>query len=306
MPPAIETHALRKSYGRTLAVDDLSLRVEPGEIYGFLGLNGAGKTTTIRMLLGMISPEAGDALVLGQTVRSGRGPWESVGYLVENPTAYSSLSVRENLEAVRRLRPGLPEEAVDRAMARFGITRYASRRAGALSHGNMQRLGLARAMLHDPQLVILDEPANGLDPAGIVEIRELLRTMAHEQGVTVFMSSHILAEVARVVDRVGIIHHGRLMRELDAAELEKERLRRLVVRTADLNAAAAALRGAWYDDVRVEQGMLILDGAETLAHPDQVALRLAEAGQPPRHLAVEEEDLESYFLRLINRPESAP
>jgi ABC-2 type transport system ATP-binding protein len=306
MPPAIQTRSLRKSYGPTLAVDGLSLRVEPGEIYGFLGLNGAGKTTTIRMLLGMISADAGDAQVLGQSVRSGRGPWESVGYLVENPTAYTSLSVRENLEVVRRLRPGLPKDAIDRAMARFDITRYAGRRAGALSHGNMQRLGLARAMLHDPRLVILDEPANGLDPAGIVEIRELLRRLAHEQGVTVFMSSHILAEVARVVDRVGIIHLGRLVRELAAAELEKEQLRRLVVQTADLDAAAAALRGAWYDDVRVENGMLILDGAETLDHPDQVALRLAEAGQPPRHLAIEEEDLESYFLRLINGPEAAP
>lgn len=306
MSPAIQTHGLAKSYGPIRAVEGLSLRVEAGEIYGFLGLNGAGKTTTIRMLLGMISPSAGEAQVLGQTVGPSSGPWESVGYLVENPTAYTSLTVRENLEAVRRLRPSVPKDAVDRAMARFDITRYAGRRAGTLSHGNMQRLGLARAMLHDPRLVILDEPANGLDPAGIVEIRELLRRLAHEQGVTVFMSSHILAEMARVVDRVGIIHRGRLVRELDAAELEKERLRRLVVRTADLDAAAAALRGAWYDNIRLEDGALILDGPEALAHPDQVALRLAEAGQPPRHLAVEQEDLESYFLRLINEPEAAP
>jgi ABC-2 type transport system ATP-binding protein len=304
MPPAIQTHILRKSYGSTLAVDDLSLRVEPGEIYGFLGLNGAGKTTTIRMLLGMISPDSGDVQVLGQPVQRGDGPWESVGYLVENPTAYTSLSVRQNLELFRRLRPDLSEEAVDRVIDRFDLTPYADRRAGALSHGNMQRLGLARAMLHEPRLLILDEPANGLDPAGIVDVRQLLRGLAHDDGVTVFMSSHILAEVARMADRVGIIHHGQLLRELAARDLEKERRRRLVVRTADLNAAAAALRAAWYDDAKIEDGALILNGRETLAHPEQVALRLAEAGQPPRHLAVEEEDLESYFLRLIGEPEA--
>ncbi len=306
MPPAIQTHDLAKSYGPTRAVKGFSLRVEPGEIYGFLGLNGAGKTTTIRMLLGMISPSAGEAEVLGQTVRPGSGPWESVGYLVENPTAYGDLSVRENLESVRRLRPGLPPDTVEAAIDRFGLTPYARRRAKALSHGNMQRLGLARAMLHEPQLLILDEPANGLDPSGIVEIRELLRGLVHERGVTVFMSSHILAEVARMADRVGIIHHGRLIRQLDVAELEAERQRRLVVRAADLDAAAASLRAAWYDDVHLGEAALILDGEEALAHPEQVALRLAEAGHPPTHLAVEEEDLESYFLRLIGEPEGAP
>jgi len=304
MPPAIQTHDLTKSYGPTQAVRDLSLRVDAGEIYGFLGLNGAGKTTTIRMLLGMISPSAGEAQVLGQTIRPGIGPWGSVGYLMETPTAYGDLSVRENLEAVRRLRPGLDLSAVERAIDRFGLAPYARRRAGALSHGNLQRLGLARAMLHNPQLLILDEPANGLDPAGIVEIRQMLRGLAHEQGVTVFMSSHILAEVARMADRVGIIHHGRLVRELDAAELEVERLRRLVVRAADLGAADAALRAAWYDPSPGDDGELVLADDEALAHPEQVALRLAEAGHPPTHLAVEEEDLETYFLRLIGESEA--
>jgi ABC-2 type transport system ATP-binding protein len=304
MPPAVQTYQLRKAYGQTLAVDDLTLEVEAGEIYGFLGLNGAGKTTTIRMLLGMISPDAGRARVLGQAVTHGRGPWESVGYLVENPTAYADLSVRQNLETFRRLRPGLPPESVERAIDRFGLAPYADLRAGALSHGNTQRLGLARAMLHEPRLLILDEPANGLDPAGIVEIRELLRDLAHRQGVTVFMSSHILAEVARLVDRVGIIHHGRLLRELSARELERERRRQLVVRTADLDDAETALRAAWYDPFRQNESLVLLED-DALTHPDQIALRLAEAGQPPRHLAVEEEDLESYFLRLIGETEAA-
>ena len=200
-----------------IAVDHLSLRVAEGEIYAFLGLNGAGKTTTIRMLLGMIKPTAGCATVLGTRVRLGsREPWASVGYLVETPHAYGELTVAENLEVARRLHPGTRPEAVSRCIERLGLAPYAGRRTGTLSHGNAQRLGLAKALLHGPRLLLLDEPANGLDPAGIVEIRSLLLELTREQGVTVFMSSHILAEVARLASRIGIIHEGRLLQELDA------------------------------------------------------------------------------------------
>lgn len=299
MTPAIETLDLSKNYGSTLAVDQLSMHVDRGEIYGFLGLNGAGKTTTLRMLLGMISPTAGEARVLDQSVRSGRGPWDQVGYLSEYPAAYRELSVRQNLEAARRLHPGLEPASIDRAIELFGLAPYAGRRAGALSHGNMQRLGLARAMLHHPQLLLLDEPANGLDPAGIVEIRELLGRLAHDQGVTVFMSSHILAEVAKLADRIGIIHHGQLIRELDAGDLEHERRRRLIVRALDMPAALGVVRAANCPSAHIVDGALVVEDQAALAHPEQIAARLTLAGQPPTHLAVEEEDLESYFLRLI-------
>jgi ABC-2 type transport system ATP-binding protein len=172
------------------------LRVAQGEIYAFLGLNGAGKTTTIRLLLGMVKPTSGAARVLGTRIRVGeRKPWGSVGYLVETADAYPELTVRENLEVMRRLRPGTARYAVNRVIERLGLAEYADRRAGTLSHGNAQRLGLAKALLHNPELLILDEPANGLDPAGIVEIRNLLIELARDQGVTVFMSSHILGEV---------------------------------------------------------------------------------------------------------------
>src|SRR5512142_1779375 len=206
----IETDDLGKRYGKVIAVQHLSLRVAEGEIYAFLGLNGAGKTTTIRMLLGMIRPTAGFATVLQTRVSLGRRePWASVGYLVETPHAYPELTVTENLEVARRLHPGTPREAVNRIIERMGLGAYADRRAGNLSQGNAQRLGLAKALLHDPRLLILDEPANGLDPAGIVEVRELLLELTRQQGVTVFMSSHILAEVARLAQRLGIIHEGR-------------------------------------------------------------------------------------------------
>src|SRR5262249_34704690 len=154
------------------AVEGLSLRVAEGELYAFLGLNGAGKTTTIRMLLGMIRPSRGTVRVLGTRVRPGqREPWRQVGYLVETPHAYPELGVRENLEAARRLHPGTPRAAVDQTIEQLGLAAYADRRAGTLSLGNAQRLGLAKALLHRPRLLLLDEPANGLDPAGIVEVR---------------------------------------------------------------------------------------------------------------------------------------
>src|SRR3989337_54856 len=191
MSYAIETAGLTKRYGRVQAVDSVSLRVARGEIYGFLGLNGAGKTTTIRALLGMIRPSTGSVSVLGQAVGpNGRGPWRRVGHLVEMPAAYPELTVTENLEIARRLQGVSDRSATSRVIERLGLAPYADRKAGVLSTGNLRRLGLARALLHEPELLILDEPANGLDPAGVVEVRELLASLAPDKGVTVLMSSH--------------------------------------------------------------------------------------------------------------------
>jgi ABC-2 type transport system ATP-binding protein len=296
----IETNELGKRYGDVTAVEGLSLRVAQGEIYAFLGLNGAGKTTTIRMLLGMIKPTSGTACVLQTPVRLGsREPWARVGYLVETPHAYPELTVAENLEVARRLHPGAAPEAVGRAIERLGLAAYANRRAGTLSHGNAQRLGLAKALLHSPELLILDEPANGLDPAGIVEIRELLLKLTREQGVTVFMSSHILAEVTRLAGRIGIIHQGHLLQELEVDELEQKRRRRLLVGARDIEAARLALTGAGYPAPIVRDGVIELKDSACIDHPDDIASLLVRAGAPPTQLVVEEEELERYFLRLV-------
>jgi len=274
------------------------LRVKPGEIYGFLGLNGAGKTTTIRALLGMIHPSTGNVRVLGQAVgRNGQGPWAKVGHLVETPSAYPELTVRENLEIARRLHGISNSGATSRVMEQLGIVRYAERQAGTLSMGNLQRLGLARALLHQPELLILDEPANGLDPAGVVEIRELLNMLAREKGVTIFMSSHILTEVDRLVTRIGIIHKGRLIEELDTDRLEQLRTRRLVVQSRNLDSAQVSLRAAGYQ-IELRDSEILIDDTQALNHPDDVARLLVHSGAPPTHLAVEQEDLEHYFLRL--------
>ncbi len=295
---AIETNALSKSYGRVRAVDSINLRVKSGEIYGFIGLNGAGKTTTIRALLGLIRPSAGSVRVLGQAVGpNGRGPWSRVGHLVEMPAAYPELTVRENLEIARRLQGISEKNATPRVIEQLGLAPYADRKAGVLSTGNLQRLGLARALLHEPELLILDEPANGLDPAGVVEIRELLAKLAHEQGVTVFMSSHILTEVDRLATRIGIIHKGRLIEELDAEKLEALRSQRLEIQVRNLQAAQSTLAQAGFT-MKPQGNTLVLNEARAIDAPERVATILVNAGTPPSRLAVEQEDLENYFLRL--------
>ncbi len=302
MPPAIQTDRLVKRYAKVTAVNQVSLRVEPGEIYAFVGLNGAGKTTTIRLLLGMVKPTAGEIWLLGKKLQMGGAkPWDKVGYLVETPEAYPELTVRQNLEAMRRLRPGCPIKAVDEIIEKLGLTPYADRRAGAISYGNLQRLGLAKALLHSPTLLILDEPANGLDPAGIVEIRELLHRLARQEGVTVFMSSHILAEVARLANRIGIIHEGRLIQELDMETLERNRQRRLLVQARDLLRAQAALAAAGYQVGATPQGGLEIRDARAIQNPEEIATMLVQAGAPPTGLVLEEEELEHYFLRLIGQ-----
>ena len=298
---AIETNGLSKSYRDVRAVDSVDLRVKPGEIYGFLGLNGAGKTTTIRALLGMIRPSAGNVKVLGQAVGPhGRGPWVRVGHMVESPSAYPELTVRENLEIARRLQNVLDKNATKRVIERLGIASYADRKAGTLSTGNLQRLGLARALLHEPELLLLDEPANGLDPAGVVEIRELLRELAHKQGVTVFMSSHILTEVDRLATRIGIIHKGKLIEELDADKLEQLRSKYLVIKARDIKAAFNTLKSSGYGILSDRNGSIRLSDPRAVDAPDEVAQVLVHAGTPPMHLAVVQENLEDHFLRLTN------
>lgn len=301
---AVMTSGLTKRYrGDVLAVDDVDLRVARGEIYAFLGLNGAGKSTTIRMLLGMIRPTAGHAELFGERVQAGATAlWRRVGHLVESATAYPELTVRENLEVARRL-AGIGERAVVGLMVeRLALEPYADRRAGTLSLGNLQRLALARALLHEPDLLVLDEPANGLDPAGVIEIRELIRDLAHERGVTVFMSSHILAEVDRLATRIGIVHHGRLIEELDSEALEAHRDRRLEVGARDLAAAEDALRAAGLEPTRrASEGNLArveLRDPSALERPDDIARLLVAAGVPPIHLAVARESLEDHFIRL--------
>jgi ABC-2 type transport system ATP-binding protein len=293
----IATRSLAKHYRDVRAVDGLTLEVRRGEVYGFLGRNGAGKTTTIRMLLGLIRPTSGEVTLLGlRGLRSGATAFARIGYFVETATAYPNLTVRENLEIQRRLMRS-PPSAVGDVVTLLHLDEYADRTAGTLSLGNRQRLSLARALLHSPEVLVLDEPANALDPAGIVEVRELLRALASERGVTVFMSSHNLAEVAHLADRIGIIHEGRLLEELDIGEIQAHSRSYLEVRVSDLSRARPLLverLGA--AGIEERDGMLRVLGGAQLA--PEVARVVVEAGLDLHSLTPVTEDLESYFLRL--------
>jgi len=300
MDEVIRTENLVKHYGKVRAVDGISINVCQGEIYGFLGLNGAGKTTTIRSLLGMIRPTSGSAYLNGVKVHAGQHElWQHVGYLVEIPYSYPDLTVTENLEIARKLRLISDQRAVVSIIEKLKLGPYRNRLAKNLSQGNAQRLGIAKALIHNPDILLLDEPANGLDPAGIVEIRELLRDLALNHGVTVFISSHILGEIARFATRIGIIHEGKLVQEADFEQLEKARHRSLIVCTHEIDQAKTILTKNEYQNVITEQTHLKISDPQAILNPEKVNILLVEAGFPPTMLKVEEEDLESYFLRVI-------
>jgi ABC-2 type transport system ATP-binding protein len=302
LPAAIQAEGLTKQYAEVTAVDSLDLAVRPGEIYGFLGRNGAGKTTTIRMLLGLIRPSLGKVRLFGHDVGTERrAAVAAAGSLVESATFYPALTVRENLEIQRRLTRS-DAAAVDRALVLTNLEEYNRRRAGQLSLGNKQRLALARALLHRPRLLVLDEPANGLDPAGIVEIRELLRRLADEEGVTVFISSHILSEINQLADRIGIIHRGRMAEEFDVRQAGAGAKSRWRVEVNEPERALRLLRENLHAcNVRASgDGALEIEGHDFGRPVDSalVARVVVGAGLSLLSLVPAEEDLEKRFLRL--------
>lgn len=300
MENVIKTENLPKYFGNVHAVESVSLKVRKGEIYGFLGLNGAGKTTTIRMLLGMIRPTTGSASLFGKKVSTNNsGLWERIGYLVETPHSYPELTVWENLEIFRRLRQITDKEVVEAVINKLQLTSYRNRKTKYLSSGNSQRLGLAKALLHHPDILILDEPANGLDPAGIVEMRELFRELTFRHEVTIFISSHILGEISKFATRIGIIHEGRLIQELNAEQLARLLHKKLVVNARDKEAVKLKLINDGYSVNLSKDGNLQVTDEEAINHPEKIADILVHTGLPPTLLKVEEEDLESYFLRII-------
>lgn len=299
MDIAIKTEGITKKHGAFRAVDDVSISVQRSEIYAFLGLNGAGKTTTIRMLLGMIRPTEGTAYVMGERV----GPhsyeiWRHVGYMVETPYAYPDLTVRENIEIFRKLR-GLEPQATNNIIQRLSLQSYSDRKAKHLSLGNAQRLGLAKALIHNPEILILDEPVNGLDPAGVVEVRELLKELAEKHGTTIFISSHLLGEVAKLAMRVGIIHQGKLLQEIDSHELEHLSRKRLAIDGRDRRALRKQLASMGLAASTSSKGWLEVDDAKAVERPEEINQSLVAAGMAPTYIAVVEEDLEQYFLRSV-------
>lgn len=222
----MEARGLVRLYGTEHAIDGVDLKVRAGEIHAIVGLNGAGKTTLMRMLLSMIKPTSGHALIDGRDVQTARPEtWRQVGCLIETPFSYPELTVRENLSAAALLH-GLDREeiesAVDRMVEEFELTRWEQRRSRTLSLGNRQRLGIASSLIHRPSILVLDEPANALDPAGVVFIRDMLRATA-ASGTAVLVSSHHLDQLARVAHRISLLHRGRVVGSLDPGGIDLER-----------------------------------------------------------------------------------
>jgi ABC-2 type transport system ATP-binding protein len=295
---ALSTHGLTKRYGSRPAVRDLDLEVRRGEVFGFLGPNGAGKTTTIRMALGLIRPTAGRVELLGLDVREHRAEvLPRVGALVETPALYPYLSGRQNLRAFAHMLGGVPDARLDEVLALVGLADRQRDRVRTYSMGMKQRLGVAVALLNDPELLILDEPANGLDPAGIVEMRDLLRQLA-AGGKTVFISSHVLAEVQQICDRVAIIDRGRLVREATVADLVASH-GEFVLRLEDPAPALALLRvQPWGAGARLDDGALVAASPTGLGR-DLVRF-LAHAGIWADTIDVRQRNLEEIFLSLTS------
>jgi len=296
----IQTENLSKNFGNFCAVNKINLNVDKGEIYGFLGLNGAGKTTTIRMLLGMIKATSGNAYLYGKKVDSkDLDLWRKIGYLVEVPYSYPELTVNENLEIIKRLRRIDNPHAVDEVMEKLKLDIYKDRKASKLSLGNAQRLGLAKALIHKPDILLLDEPSNGLDPAGIVEMRELFMDLTQNHGVTIFISSHILGEVSKLANRIGIIHNGILMKEIDTDKIDILRKKTLLVNTNNNEFARFILIGDGYTVEDDTEGNLVILDVRANEKPDAVSELLAMKGCYPTMLMEHKEDLESYFFGVI-------
>ncbi|MBX3238869.1 MAG: ABC transporter ATP-binding protein [Chitinophagaceae bacterium] len=294
----IKTDGLTKSYGKTVAVDNISIHVNKGEIYGFLGLNGAGKTTLIRTLLGMIKPDGGSVTLFGKELNSNFNQWNHIGYLVEAPYAYPNLSVYENLKVFYKLRQLTELTEIDSIIECLKLTKYRNTKANALSFGNQQRLGLAKALIHKPKLLILDEPINGLDPEGIVEVRELLIDLA-KNGSTIFLSSHILGEISKLVNRIAIIHEGKLIKELTTKELSSQISKKILVQTADNQKAIQILLNANYSASLTYTNEIEVTNKEVFEHSEVISKVLTENEFPPKQIYLFTEDLENYFLRTI-------
>lgn len=294
--PVIETHALTKRYGSRAVVDHIDLRVDSGEIYGFLGLNGAGKTTTIRMLMSLIRPSSGHIRLFGTPLPEGRiNVMRRVGSLVESPSYYAHLTGWENLR-VLAVMLDVPDRRIAEVLEIVRLTSEAKKRVRDYSLGMKQRLGIAAALLGSPELLVLDEPTNGLDPAGIHEIRDLIRSMPREHGITVLVSSHLLSEIDQMASAVGVIQNGRMIFQGPIGDL-RARSHGHVRVAVDRPAEALALLNGQGRDVRLEGDRLILGSTD---HADAARLVAALVSRDVAVYRVEEHQrtLEQIFLDL--------
>ena len=293
----IETQSVSRRFGKVVAVDGVDLRVPQKSVYGFLGSNGAGKTTMIRMLLGLIRSDSGEIHVLEQSLTRNRlAVLQRVGALVEAPSLYPHLTGRENLEVTRRLIGAWPEQ-IDRVLEIVKLEQDAHRLVRGYSMGMRQRLGIALALLNEPDLLILDEPTNGLDPAGIREMRDLILRMPEEQGITVFLSSHLLSEVEQIATHIGIINQGRMLFQGTLDDLHARRREQV---SLGVNRAPEAIevltRAGW--SPRLNGNRYLHIPIKRREEPVRLNALLVGQGFEVDHLSIDQPSLEDIFLEL--------
>ena len=298
---AIETRGLTKSFGSHNAVDAIDLKVPRGSIFGFLGPNGSGKTTTIRMLLGLAEPSTGAIAVLGRAIPESAGDaLPHVGALVEGPAFYPYLSGRDNLarfdSADSNADPKTRKERVDAALARVGLTAAAEKKVHAYSLGMKQRLGIANALLQPRELLILDEPTNGLDPQGTREVRTLIRDLA-SQGITIFISSHLLLEIEQICSHLAVMSAGKIVAQGSIAELSFSEILNLNLLTPDIEKAIAALNSLDIE-ARNESGLIKANVIHNFIAPEKIVATLVNAGVKVQSFTLEAPKLEERFVSL--------
>lgn len=303
MIPAIQLENLSKTYGKggsaVPALVNISLEIQPGQIYGFLGPNGAGKTTTIRLLAGLIHPSAGSTKIFGKDVHQHPEVLARVGVLIEEATFYSFMTGWDNLEALARTSGSLNRTRIEQLIEQLGMANHASRKVGTYSTGMKQRLGVVSALMSDPDLAVFDEPTNGLDPIGRQEMRTFIRELAHQNGLTVFLSSHLLHEVEQVCDRVAIIHRGKIVREGPVEELLSGEHTRLRLQVSPLQKAMKILEKHW--DAVIEDEWI-----EVSAKPDEshkVVEVLVKNAVRVQQVVQQKRTLEEYFMEAISQGE---
>ena len=292
----LQTHELKKDFGAVHAVDGVSLRVTCGQVYGFLGPNGSGKTTTIGMILGLLRPTSGTVSLFGELVTPlHTKPLRRVGALIGAPSLLPYLSARQNLELLIGLSPSIPSGHIDEVLELVGLERDARRRTSQFSTGMKQRLGIAMSLLHEPELLILDEPTNGMDPAGMYEIRNLLSRLS-SQGVTVFISSHLLHEIEQVCDRVAVLKQGRMVAEGNVADLLGDRSI-VKVKVPSPDQTAQLLRHlSGCRDVRSNGAYVTVSGLPS----ERIVAHLVSNGIIPAEVKTGHLDLEHIYLQLTN------
>ncbi|AWC31297.1 ABC transporter ATP-binding protein [Bacillus cytotoxicus] len=296
----IKTTNLTKVYGKQKSVDHLNINVNKGEIYGFIGRNGAGKTTTIRMLLGLIKPTNGKIEIFGEDfTKNQKDILRRIGSIVEVPGFYENLTAKENLLINAKIIGVHKKNAIEEALEIVGLQHETKKLVGKYSLGMKQRLGIARALLHYPELLILDEPTNGLDPIGIKEMRKLIKTLAQERNITIFISSHILSEVEQLVDHMGIIHKGKLLEETSLDALRKMNRKYLEFQVNNDNKAALLLEKQFHIfdyEVHDEGNIRVYSH---FGQQGQINKMFVQNDIEVLKIIMSEDRLEDYFTKLV-------